>query len=77
MALCDEAEEVKVEAVISIPMIVLCAGLGELPHMLRRLEILGKEKCSNVNRIVPFALGYLACLYGSLYANGAPTRKLS
>ncbi|RZC61972.1 hypothetical protein C5167_023748 [Papaver somniferum] len=38
LALCDEAEEVKVEAVISIPMIVLCAGLGELPHMLRRLE---------------------------------------
>ncbi|KAI3924096.1 hypothetical protein MKW92_025362 [Papaver armeniacum] len=76
LALGDEAKEVKVEAVIPIPMIVLCPGLGVLPHMLRRLEILGKENCSNVNRIVPFSLGYLSCLYGSVYANSAATCKL-
>ncbi|KAI3834279.1 hypothetical protein MKX03_030086 [Papaver bracteatum] len=76
LALCDEAEEVRAEAVISIPMIVLCSGLGVLPHMLRKLEILGKEKCSNVNRIVPFTLGYLACVYGSTYANNAAPCKL-
>ncbi|KAI3955847.1 hypothetical protein MKW98_006207 [Papaver atlanticum] len=76
LALYDEAEEVKVEAVISIPMIVLCAGLGLLPHMLRKLEILGKGKCSNVNRMIPFTLGYLACLCGSMYANSASPCKL-
>ncbi|KAI3855897.1 hypothetical protein MKW98_007860 [Papaver atlanticum] len=76
LALCDEAEEVNVEAVISIPMIVLCAGRGILPHMLRRLEFLGKKKCSNVNESVPFTLGCLTCLHGSVYANSATTCKL-
>ncbi|MCL7051841.1 hypothetical protein MKW94_026365 [Papaver nudicaule] len=76
LALHDEAEEVRVEAVTSIPMIVLCSGLGVLPQMLKRLEILGTKKCSSVNRVVPVTLGYLACLHGSIYANSALPCKL-
>ncbi|KAI3887638.1 hypothetical protein MKW92_052728 [Papaver armeniacum] len=34
------------------------------------------KKCSNVNRSVPFTLGCLTCLYGSVYANSAMTSKL-
>ncbi|OVA08868.1 Phosphatidylinositol 3-/4-kinase [Macleaya cordata] len=69
LALHDEAEEVRVEAVISIPMIVLSSGLSILAQMLGRLELLGKEKSNNVDRIIPFSIGYLACLFGSINAN--------
>ena len=38
LALYDEAEEVRAEAIISMPVIVLCSGHGLLAHMFKRLE---------------------------------------
>ena len=37
-SLHDEVEEVRVEAVLSMPVIVLWSGLGVLTHIFRRLE---------------------------------------
>ncbi|XP_010266921.1 PREDICTED: serine/threonine-protein kinase ATR isoform X2 [Nelumbo nucifera] len=65
LALHDGAEEVRVEAVLSIPMIVLWSGFDLLVHIFEKLEILVKEKHDQVNRIVPFSIGFLACLFGS------------
>lgn len=38
LALYDEAEEVRAEAIISMPVIVFCSGHGLLAHMVKRLE---------------------------------------
>lgn len=38
LGLHDEEEEVRIEAVISMPVIVLSSGFGSLPHMFHRLE---------------------------------------
>ncbi|KAL6522518.1 hypothetical protein OROMI_031476 [Orobanche minor] len=64
----DEDEEVRIEAIISMPVIVLFSGFGFLPHMFNRLETLKKEKSEQVKKIIPLSLGKLACLYG--YCNG-------
>nr|POE65846.1 serine/threonine-protein kinase atr [Quercus suber] len=67
-SLHDEVEEVRVEAVLSMPVIVLWSGLGLLTHIFRRLELLGKEKNEKVKNIIPLTLGFLSCLYGSCNA---------
>ncbi|KAF3944319.1 hypothetical protein CMV_029205 [Castanea mollissima] len=64
----DEVEEVRVEAVLSMPVIVLWSGLGLLMHIFRRLELLGKEKNEKVKNIIPLTPGFLSCLYGSCNA---------
>ena len=38
LGLQDEADEVRIEAVISMPVIVLWSGLDVLRHVFRRLE---------------------------------------
>lgn len=38
LSLRDEADEVRLEAVISMPLIVLWSGYGLLIHMFKRLE---------------------------------------
>ncbi|KAK6118684.1 hypothetical protein DH2020_047597 [Rehmannia glutinosa] len=68
LGLQNEAEEVRIEAVISMPVIVLFSGFGFLPHMFNRLATLKKEKSEQVKKIIPLSLGHLACLYG--YCNG-------
>ncbi|KAI3446300.1 hypothetical protein Pfo_002965 [Paulownia fortunei] len=69
LGLHDGEEEVRTEAVISMPVIVLFSGFGFLTHMFNRLETLKKEKNEQVRKIIPLSLGHLACLYG--YCNGA------
>ncbi|KAH6777085.1 Ataxia telangiectasia-mutated and RAD3-like protein [Perilla frutescens var. frutescens] len=64
LGLHDVEEEVRIEAVISMPVIVLFSGFGSLPHMFHRLEILKKEKNEEVKKIIVLSLGHLACLYG-------------
>ncbi|KAL6494861.1 hypothetical protein OROGR_031661 [Orobanche gracilis] len=64
LGLHDEDEEVRIEAIISMPVIVLFSGFGFLPHMFNRLETLKKEKSEQVKKIIPLSLGKLACLYG-------------
>ncbi|XP_031124475.1 serine/threonine-protein kinase ATR isoform X2 [Ipomoea triloba] len=70
LGLLDEMEEVRREAVYSMPIIVMWCGYGLLTHMFKRLEILEKEMDGRTKKIIPHALGYLACLYGS-YCTGA------
>ncbi|KAK4437595.1 Serine/threonine-protein kinase ATR [Sesamum alatum] len=64
LGLQDEEEEVRIQAVISIPVIVLVSGFGSLPHMFNRLETLKKETKEQVKKFIPLCLGHLACLYG-------------
>lgn len=65
LGLNDKAEEVRIEAVISMPMVVLWSGVDLLTPIFRRLEFLEKEKHDEVKKIIPLSLGYLSCLYGS------------
>ncbi|KAL7198528.1 hypothetical protein ACSBR2_020923 [Camellia fascicularis] len=65
LGLQDEAEEVRTEAVISMPVIVLWSGFAILTHLFKRLQFLEEEKNEQVKKIIPLSLGYLACIYGS------------
>ncbi|XP_065865824.1 serine/threonine-protein kinase ATR isoform X2 [Euphorbia lathyris] len=64
LGLHDEAEEVRLETMISMPFIVMWSGLGALAQMFRRLEFLRKEEHDRVKKIIPFTIGILSCLYG-------------
>ncbi|PON40311.1 Coatomer beta subunit [Trema orientale] len=68
LGLHDEAEEVRSEAVISMPVIVLWSGHRILSHIFRRMEFLEGEKHEKVRNVLPFSLGYMSCLYGSCNA---------
>ncbi|XAR72671.1 Non-specific serine/threonine protein kinase [Bertholletia excelsa] len=65
LGLQDEAEEVRAESVISMPVFVLWSGLALLAHMFKRLQFLAEEKNEKVKKMIPFSIGYLACIYGS------------
>ncbi|XP_057494820.1 serine/threonine-protein kinase ATR isoform X1 [Actinidia eriantha] len=65
VGLQDEAEEVRTEAVISMPIVVLWSGFPILTHLFKRLQFLEKEKNEKVKKIIPLSLGYLACIYGN------------
>ncbi|TMX00805.1 hypothetical protein EJD97_000115 [Solanum chilense] len=65
LGLRDSAEDVKIEAVIAMPVILMWSGFGLLNHIFERLEILEKEAHGRINKVIPGCLGYLACLYGS------------
>ncbi|KAG7975717.1 hypothetical protein I3843_06G113400 [Carya illinoinensis] len=68
LSLHDDVEEVRLEAVASMPVIVLWSGLGALTHIFRRLEFLGREKDEKVKSVIPLSLGFLSCLHGSFAA---------
>ncbi|CDP14533.1 unnamed protein product [Coffea canephora] len=70
LSLHDQAEEVRLEAVISMPVIVLWSGYGFLTHMFKRLEILLLESNDKIKKAIPLSLGFLACLYGSCHGLG-------
>ncbi|CAL9022861.1 unnamed protein product [Prunus brigantina] len=65
LSLNDEFEEVNIEAIISMPVIVIWSGFGGLSRIFRRLEFLRGERPEKVRNIIPFSLGLLSCLYGS------------
>ncbi|XP_047310870.1 serine/threonine-protein kinase ATR [Impatiens glandulifera] len=65
MSLKDEDEEVRKEAIGSLPLIVLWSGFSLMTRIFRILQLLGKEKSDNVKKVIPPCLGYLACLCGS------------
>ncbi|XP_007041728.2 PREDICTED: serine/threonine-protein kinase ATR isoform X1 [Theobroma cacao] len=67
LALHDEIEEVRKEALLSMPVIVLWSGLDALAHMFRRLELLEKDKHEKVKKVIPYCLGFLSCLHGSYH----------
>ncbi|XP_073033978.1 serine/threonine-protein kinase ATR isoform X1 [Primulina eburnea] len=64
LGLRDEAEEVRIKAVISMPLILRSCDVNFLMHMFNKLEILVKEKNEQVKKIIPLFLGHLACLFG-------------
>ncbi|KAM6558479.1 hypothetical protein CsatA_027718 [Cannabis sativa] len=65
LGLHDEDEEVRIEAVMSIPVIAMWSGPQILSHTFRRLEFIEGEKHDKVKNVIPFSLGYLSCLHGS------------
>lgn len=65
LALNDESEEVRIRAIISMPVIVWWSGCEALSHMFRRMEFLRKDDHEKVKKIIPYSLGFLSCLYGS------------
>ncbi|CAN4112596.1 unnamed protein product [Withania somnifera] len=73
LGLRDTAEDVRIEAVISMPVILMWSGFGLLNHIFKRLEILEKEAHGRINKVIPGCLGYLACLYGSC-TTGVPRK---
>ncbi|CAK7329438.1 unnamed protein product [Dovyalis caffra] len=73
LGLNDEAEEVRIETITSMPVTVLRSGLGFLAEMFKRLELLGREEHRKVKKIIPLTLGFLSCFYGSCSAvDGLP-----
>ncbi|RAL53196.1 hypothetical protein DM860_006868 [Cuscuta australis] len=72
LGLLDEIKEVRGEAIISMPMIVMWCGYGLLMPVFKRLETLGKEMDAQIKKIIPQTLGYLACLYGSYCTGPVP-----
>ncbi|KAK8624063.1 hypothetical protein V6N13_065420, partial [Hibiscus sabdariffa] len=67
LALHDEVEEVRKEALVSMPVIVVWSGLDTLTNMFRRLGSLEKDKLEKVKKVIPYCLGFLSCLYGSFH----------
>ncbi|KAI3441185.1 Non-specific serine/threonine protein kinase [Psidium guajava] len=71
LCLQDEAEDVVVEAIISMPIIVLSSGLAVMSSLFGRLKVLGSYNHEKIKKVIPFSLGYLSCLYES--GNGSGT----
>ncbi|XVF00830.1 hypothetical protein REPUB_Repub04eG0035900 [Reevesia pubescens] len=67
LALHDEVEEVRKEALVSMPVIVVWSGLDTLANMFRRLELLENDKHEKVKKVIPYCLGFLSCLWGSFH----------
>ncbi|XP_057427688.1 serine/threonine-protein kinase ATR isoform X2 [Lotus japonicus] len=63
LGLRDEAEEVRAEAAISMPVMVLWSGLDVSSPVFKRMEYL-KGDNETVKKYLPFSLGLLSCLYG-------------
>uniref|UniRef100_A0A7N0U878 Serine/threonine-protein kinase ATR n=1 Tax=Kalanchoe fedtschenkoi TaxID=63787 RepID=A0A7N0U878_KALFE len=65
LGILDDAEYVRMEAVMSMPLIVIWSGAGALMEVFKKLKYLRKDELENVKKTFPSALGYLSCLYGS------------
>ncbi|XP_039135080.1 serine/threonine-protein kinase ATR isoform X2 [Dioscorea cayenensis subsp. rotundata] len=66
LAILDEAEVVKAEALISMPVIVLYSGHLPLASMWNRLKSMGSNRGDQVCKSVLLSLGYLSCLHHSI-----------
>ncbi|GAB2267814.1 hypothetical protein Dimus_002790 [Dionaea muscipula] len=71
--LMDEQDEVRTEAVTSLPFIILRSGFQALTIIFCRLGFLNKETHGQLKTTVPLILGYLSCLYGSCCASDHPS----
>ncbi|GLT42972.1 hypothetical protein SLA2020_169490 [Shorea laevis] len=65
LAVQDEVEEVRIEAILSMPVMVFWSGLYALNHVFKRLELWGKDEHEKIKKVIPFSLGFLSCLRGS------------
>ncbi|KAG1359467.1 serine/threonine-protein kinase ATR [Cocos nucifera] len=70
LAIHDEAEEVRNEAVVSMPVIIICSGCSFLGDMFKQMESLSRDRSKQVRKSVLFSLGYMSCIHGSSNASG-------
>ncbi|MED6198219.1 hypothetical protein PIB30_064049 [Stylosanthes scabra] len=63
MGLHDEAEKVRTEAAISMPVMVFWSTLHISSPILEKIEYIKRDN-EKVKKFVPIALGLLSCLYG-------------
>ncbi|KAI4350245.1 hypothetical protein L6164_004717 [Bauhinia variegata] len=63
LGLHDKAEEVRIEAVISMPVMVLWSGFDVLSYLFRKMEFLRRDNVK-VKKFVAISIGLLSCLYG-------------
>ncbi|XP_027365272.1 serine/threonine-protein kinase ATR [Abrus precatorius] len=63
LGLHDEAEEVRTEAAISMPVIVLWSGFDVSSPVFERMEYVKRDN-EKVKKILPISLGLLSCLFG-------------
>ncbi|KAL9668772.1 hypothetical protein QQ045_006312 [Rhodiola kirilowii] len=68
-----ESEYVRMEAIISMPLIVIWAGA--IMRVFKKLESLSKDELKNMKSIYPYILSCLSCLYGS-YGDAGSQCKL-
>ncbi|AES62926.2 Serine/Threonine-kinase ATR-like protein [Medicago truncatula] len=73
LGLRDEAEEVRTEAAISMPVMVLWSGLDVSPPVFERMEYLRTDK--DVKKLLPISLGLLSCLHGCRRAESGLPRN--
>ncbi|KAK2405514.1 Ataxia telangiectasia-mutated and RAD3 protein [Trifolium repens] len=74
LGLHDEAGEVRTEAAITMPVMVLWSGLDISPPVFKRMECLRTDK--EAKKLLPISLGLLSCLYGCRRAvSGLPTNE--
>nr|XP_019711022.1 serine/threonine-protein kinase ATR isoform X1 [Elaeis guineensis] len=70
LAIHDEAEEVRNEAVVSMPVIIMCSGCSFLGDMFKQMESLSRDKSKQVRKSVLFSLGYMFCIHGFSNTSG-------
>ncbi|WOK94665.1 serine/threonine-protein kinase ATR isoform X1 [Canna indica] len=61
----NDDEEVCIEAITSIPVVILCSGQIFLEIMSRKLESIGGGRSAQLSRSILLSLGYMSCLIGS------------
>ncbi|KAL9238429.1 hypothetical protein vseg_012850 [Gypsophila vaccaria] len=64
LGLRDESEEVRIEAVIALPVIIVTSTFHALPLVFERIKFLGVEVHDKVKKMIAVSLGYLSCLHG-------------
>nr|KAJ0216324.1 hypothetical protein LSAT_V11C300104440 [Lactuca sativa] len=74
LGLQDEAEEVRSEAIIAMPLIGMCR-FGTLTPIFKRLGLLSEEQSEKVKKSIAISIGYLGCLYGSCDGIASSSRK--
>ncbi|CAL9149410.1 serine/threonine-protein kinase ATR isoform X2 [Musa acuminata AAA Group] len=78
LAMHDESEEVCIEAITSMPVIILFSGQIFLGSMLRKLESVGRYRSVEIGKSILFSLGYMSCLHSSSdtfdYQNRSPCK---
>ncbi|XP_015941840.1 serine/threonine-protein kinase ATR [Arachis duranensis] len=63
MGLHDEAEKVRTEAVISMPVMLFWSTLDISSPVIEKIEYIKRDN-EKVKKLVPITLGLLSCLYG-------------
>ncbi|CAN6463926.1 unnamed protein product [Victoria cruziana] len=66
MALGDESEDVRIEAVMSMPLMLFFSGPSVMEYASKMMMSLAQDKCEQVQEMVVRSIGYLSCLLGCI-----------